>query len=159
MCRILPAPRLEHNPLHAVLSVTTSALTSSDKSIMKIFNSNVRQAHLTAPHLHSTNLKSSVLSWLRTLKCSCEAPNKLPNSNPSNPILFLSIRAVGIDTAHEDDSPNIVKEARVFHRREHWAMPWPAKFPWLCYWMSSRSRTKYNECCDSIPWMTVLLKT
>ena len=49
MCRILPAPRLEHNSLHAELSVTSSALTSSDKSDMRLFNPSVRQAHLTAP--------------------------------------------------------------------------------------------------------------
>ena len=49
MCRIFPAPRLEHNPLHAELSVTSSALTSSDKSDMRLFNPSVRQAHRTAP--------------------------------------------------------------------------------------------------------------
>ena len=36
------------------------SLTSSDKSDMRLFNPSVRQAHL-----HSTSLKSSVLSWLR----------------------------------------------------------------------------------------------
>ena len=49
MCRIFTAPRLEHNPLHAELSVTSSALTSSDKSDMRLFNPSVGQAHLTAP--------------------------------------------------------------------------------------------------------------
>ena len=115
MCRILPAPRLEHNPLHAELSVTSSALTSSDKSVMRLFNPSVRQAHLTAPLLHSKSL-----SWLRgsdvfpaldeSLKCSCESPEKLPSSNLSTPRLFASIPAVGIATAHADDSPDIVKE-------------------------------------------------
>ena len=50
MCRIFPAPRLEHNPLHAELSVTSSALTSSDKSDIRLNNPSVRQAHRKAPY-------------------------------------------------------------------------------------------------------------
>ena len=49
MCQICPAPRLEHNPLHAELSVTSFALTSSDKSDKGLFNHSVQQARAWQP--------------------------------------------------------------------------------------------------------------
>ena len=85
MCRIFPAPRLEHNPLHAELSVTNSAFTSSDKSDMRPFNPSAREARELVKKIES-HLRREALQ-----------PNLQQNNayNPSSKDSKAMIREMG----------------------------------------------------------------